>query len=149
MAGNIAHMLHVVSAVIWVTALVATIVGIGMLAKPQPDDDALFAYRQLSRKVVMWIHVAMLLSWITGIWMMFFIYDGFSDTGGHVHIMLLTALIMTVVLIASMAGPSKKYSRAQSGADAREALTGVRKYAMTGLVIGMLTIVVAALGAAW
>jgi uncharacterized membrane protein len=146
MVWNISHMLHVVAAVIWIGALIATIVGVGMLAEPEPDDGELQAYRKLSGKVVMWVHLAMLLSWITGIWMMFFFRDGFGDTGGHVHIMLLTALIMTVILILSMAGPAKKFRLATSNAEARTALAGVRKYAMLGLSIALLTTVVATLG---
>lgn len=146
MIWNIAHMLHVLSAAIWIAALVATVVGVGMLAQPEPDDGALKAYRKLSKQIVMWIHIALIVSWVTGIWMMFFFYDGFGDVDAHVNIMFFSALVMTVVLIASMAGPTRRYSKAASNAATREALTGVRNFAMIGLILGLLTITVAAFG---
>ncbi len=148
MIWNLAHMLHVISATIWIMALVATIVGIGMLAKPEPDDGALQAYGKVAKQVVMWIHIALLVSWITGIWMMFFVYEGFGAAGAHVDTMFLTALIMTVVLIASMAGPAKRFRLATSNAEARIALDGVRKYAMVGLALALLTSAIASFGPA-
>ena len=147
MLWNLTHSLHVLAGVLWVGSLVATIVGIGMLGR-EPDDASMSAYRWLSGKVVMWIHIAMLLSWATGIAMMFFFYGGFGAAGAHVDTMFMTALLMTVVLIGSMAGPAKRFSRAGSNSEARIALDGVRKYAITGLVLALLTVGVASFGGA-
>jgi uncharacterized membrane protein len=89
--------------------------------------------------------------WATGIYMMFFVLSGFGAAGIHVDTMFTIALVMTGLFFYLNHGPFRVFKYAADSRDfetAGQQLQKVRKIVATNLVLGVLTIVIAAWGAA-
>ena len=148
MAFHLSLVVHVLAAVVWVGGLV--LMAFALPAPSGQDTDAQSGVWLVTlRRFSVGVHIAVIASWGTGIWMMFFFYDGFGKAGAHVDIMFLLGLIMTVLFVYDAVGPSRRFRRAVANNDQQEkinALNGFVRLARIGAVIGLLTIAVASYG---
>jgi uncharacterized membrane protein len=86
---------------------------------------------------------------LTGWLLLFGWYGGFGGAGWHVHVMHLTALIMAAVFVALFTGPWKEFRAAMaagSGRAAAGAVDRIRQQVTIILVLGLITVGVAAWG---
>ena len=148
MAFHLSLVVHVLAAVVWVGGLV--LMAFALPAPSGQDTDVQSGVWQVTlRRFSVWVHVAVIASWGTGIWMMFFFYDGFGKAGAHVDLMFLLGLIMTALFVYDAFGPSRRFRRAVASNDQQgkvNALNGFVQLARIGAVIGLLTIAVASYG---
>ncbi len=133
--------LHILCAVVWVGgmffALLVLRPGLSVLTPTQRMDLHAEIFRRFFR--VIW-HV-MPLVLLTGYAMLFGIYAGFANAPWEVHVMHLFGLIMAAVFIAIVFGPYARFRTAPSPAN----VEAIRKLVAVNLVLGLITIIIAAL----
>lgn len=141
MIGNLFQALHVLGAVIWVGgmffALLVLRPSLGVLEPPQ----RLALHMQVFRRFFLIIWHAMPIVLLTGYAMLFARFGGFAGAGPGVHTMHLLGLIMAGVFILIFFGPWAKLR-----AGDKTALESIRKLIMLNLVLGLLTVAIAAWG---
>ncbi len=144
---ELANALHVISSAIWVGGLFFILLTLRGAAAALPDDTATPLWQRVMGRFTNWVWLCIFLSWLTGVWMMFFFYDGFGSV--HVDTMFLTALIMTVVFHIDVIGPQRRLKAAAAGdGAAAAALSRSMLYKWISLVLGILTIAIAYIGTA-
>lgn len=146
---ELANAVHVLSSSIWVGGLFFILLTLRGAAAPLSAETATPLWQRTMGRFTNWVWLCILLSWLTGVWMMFFFYDGFGSV--HVDTMFLTALIMTVIFHIDVIGPQRRLKAAAADADdgaAAAALSRSMLYKWISLVLGILTIAIAYLGTA-
>lgn len=97
-----------------------------------------------------WVSVALLLG--TGLFLIFMVYGGMAGVRGHVHLMLLTGLIMMAIFAHIFFAPYRRMRTAIEREDWPEAvrrLGQIRIFIGINLVIGLVTVVLGTGGRWW
>jgi uncharacterized membrane protein len=132
--------LHVLCAVVWVGGMFFAYVVLrpGLTVLEPPQRIAL--HSQVFRRFFLLVWHVMPLIVLTGFIMIFFVFGGMANVAWPVHVMLLLGLIMSAIFLALFFGPYRTF-RASPGPAPLEA---IRKLIAINLVIGVVTIVIAA-----
>ena len=150
MLWNLFNVLHTLAAVIWVGGMFFAYVALRPAMGGVAPEDALPLWRRTLQTFLRWVLGTVVVLWATGIYMMFFVLSGFGAAGIHVDIMFTTALIMTILFFWLNHGPFRTFKIAADARDfatAGQAIETVRKIVATNLVLGLITVIVAAWGA--
>jgi uncharacterized membrane protein len=141
----IANTLHVLSFVIWVGGMFfahnALRPVVNVLLQP-PQRLALMS--QVLSRFTAWVWLAIILLWITGIWLIL-LYGGMAKVQLSIHIMLLLATIMTIIFLYLYFVPLRSLKQAVANNDLKSAanyLTKIRWIIFTNLSLGLLTIII-------
>jgi uncharacterized membrane protein len=143
------YVLHVLGAVLWVGGMAFAILALRpALAVLEPPQRLALHQGVLSRffRIVWHAMPAVLL---TGWLMLFGWYGGFRNAGWHIHVMHLTAILMAAVFVSIMTGPWRHFRAAMARGDtpaAAAAAENVRQLVLVNLVLGLVTVAVAAWG---
>lgn len=149
MLANILHALHVLFAVLWVGGMAFAILALrpALASLEPPQRLALMA--GVHRRFFLVVWHAMPIVILTGYGLLFGVYGGFRGTGWHVHVMHLTGLVMAGVFLWIALGPWRAMRAALASGDAPAAAAAndrIRKLVSFNLVLGLLTVGVAAWG---
>lgn len=149
MLGKLLYMLHVLGAVLWVGGMGFALLALRpALAAIEPPQRLLVHQGALKRFfLIVWHAMPILL--LTGYGLLFGWYGGFVGAGWHIHAMHLAAIIMAAVFIGIVTGPWREFRAAMARADgtaAAAAMNRVRQLVGVNLVLGLLTVAVAAWG---
>jgi len=149
MLGNLFYALHVLGAVLWVGGMAFAVLvlrpALSVLEPPQRlalHDGALSRFFRI-------VWHAMPVALVTGWLLLFGWYGGFALAGWHIHVMHFTALIMAGVFVALFTGPWRAFRRAMDKGDrtaAAGAVDRIRQLVVMNLVLGLITVAVAAWG---
>jgi len=148
---SVAISLHLLAAIVWVGGMFFAYMALRPAMADVPKEDRLALWRRTLQRFLRWVAIMVVVIWATGIYMMFFVLSGFGAAGIHVDTMFTLALIMTGLFFWLNHGA---FSRFRDAADARDFDTAggiietIRKIVATNLALGLLTVVVAAWGAA-
>jgi uncharacterized membrane protein len=147
--GNLLYALHVLGAVLWVGGMAFALLALRpALAALEPPQRLAVHQGALHRFfLIVWHAMPTLL--LTGWALLFSWYGGFRGAGWHIHLMHFTALIMAGVFVALFTGPWKEFRAAMAAGDGARAATSVdriRQLVAMNLVLGLLTVAVAAWG---
>lgn len=142
--------LHALSAAIWVGGMVFAY----MILRPatgqlEPPPVRLHLWQAVFKKFFLYVWHAVVLLPLTGYLLLFMVYGGFENAGGHIHIMHLTGWLMIAIFIALFFGPYnrfKAYLAAKDYEKASLALGKIRKIIATNTVLGVITVLVGAAG---
>jgi uncharacterized membrane protein len=141
--------IHLLGAVIWVGGVVYTLLvvrpAVAILAPPARLAMGHEALRRFYR--IVWHVMPIVL--LTGYAMLFGVYGGFAAVGWPVHVMHLTGLLMSGLFVAVFFGPFqtlKAAAAAQDPAAGGAAMAKVRQMMVGVLILGLVTVVVAAFG---
>lgn len=151
MLWNLSNALHTLAAVIWVGGMFFAYMALRPSMTGVPRDEALALWQRALQRFLRWVALTVVLLWATGIHMMFFVLSGFGKAGWHVDTMFTLALIMTALFFWLNHGPFRSFKIAAESRDfdtAAQLMQKVRKIVATNLVLGLLTVVIAAWGAA-
>ena len=149
MTANIAYVLHVVFAVLWVGGMAFAILALRpALAVLEPPQRVALMGRVHKRFFLIIWH-AMPIVLLTGYFLLFGHYGGFRGAGWHVHVMHLTGLIMAGIYLTIFFGPWRRMRGALAAGDlpgAAAANDGIRRLVSGNLALGLLTVGIAAWG---
>jgi uncharacterized membrane protein len=149
MLGKLFYVLHVLGAVLWVGgmafALLAMRPALATLEPAQRQAVHAAAFARFIRLV--WHAMPILL--VTGYLLLFGWYGGFVGSAWHIHAMHLLGLVMAGVFLTIALGPWRELRAALAREDrpaAGAAIERMRQLVLGNLVLGLLTVAVAAWG---
>ncbi len=151
MLWNLSNVLHTLAAVVWVGGMFFAYIALRPSMAGVPPEEALPLWRRTLQIFLRWVLGTVVILWATGIYMMFFVLSGFGAAGVHVDTMFTIALVMTGLFFWLNHGPFRTFKIAADSRDfetAGQQLQKVRKIVATNLFLGILTIIIAAWGAA-
>ncbi len=134
--------LHVLCAVVWVGGMAFAYVVLRPSLSVLEPAQRIALHGQIFRRFFLIIWHAMPVIVLTGFIMIFAVFGGMASVAWPVHVMLLLGLVMSAIFLAIFFGPYRTFRTAPGPAP----LDTIRKLIGINLVIGVVTIVVAALG---
>jgi len=149
MLGKLLYILHLLAAVLWVGgmafALLAMRPALATLDPPQRQAVHAAAFARFLRLV--WHAMPILLA--SGYLLLFGWYGGFVGSAWHIHAMHLLGLVMTGFFLTIVTGPWRELRAALAKEDrpaAAAAIERMRQLVTINLILGLLTVAVAAWG---
>ncbi len=143
---NLVLAVHLLAMAAWVGGMAYTL----MVLRPSLavlDPAARRAlHGQTGRRFFLIVWHAMPLSLLTGWAMVLGVYGGFAMLPWPINVMQLLGLIMAVVFLVLFFGPWKQFRGAVGAEAATAATAGMRRLIGINLLLGALTVVVAAFG---
>lgn len=135
--------IHILCAVIWVGGMFfALLVLRPSLAAIEPAQR-MALHEQVFRRFFLIIWHVMPLALITGYAMLGGVYGGFSHADWHINLMQLLGLGMAAIFVMIFFAPWARFRR---GEDRPAQIDTIRRLITLNLVLGLITIAVAALG---
>lgn len=148
--GNLLYVAHLLGAVLWVGGMAFALLCLRPAAHEALEGPQRLALMQgVFRRFFLIVWHAMPIVLLSGWTLLFGWYGGFRGAGPHVHIMHLTGLLMGAIYLSIALGPWKAMRAAMAAGDrpaAAAAMDQIRKLVLANLVLGLVTIVVAAWG---
>lgn len=141
--------LHLLAALIWVGGMFFAHSSLRPTAADvlQPPER-LTLLCGVFKRFFIWVKVSIVVLFATGFWLIS-LMGAQAKLGGHVHAMILTAVIMTVIFGYIYASPFKKLKAAVADKQwpvGAQALGQIRTLMLTNLVLGVITVVIGAGG---
>ena len=137
---------HLLCAVVWVGGMFfAYLVLRPSLFVLEPNQRMLL-HTQIFRRFFKAVWHAMPLSILTGFGMIFGFMGGMEHQTPRVNAMVLLGLIMSAVFLYIFYGPYKRFRRTTDKAGMAEAVDAIRKLVGVNLMVGVVTIVLGAIG---
>jgi len=149
---TIGLIIHSLLAAIWVGGMFFAYVVLRPTLQEWEALDRLKLWRGVFKRFFPWVWMSVLGLLATGYFMIFYGFGGFSDVGGHVHIMHLTGLIMIALFVFLFHVPWMAFKRAVEAEDVAVAaakLATIRKIVAINLALGLLTIAIGSSGRYW
>ncbi len=142
--------LHLLSVIIWVGGMFFAHNALRPVANAllEPPVRLPFMSQVLGRFFV-WVWTAIIVLWVTGLWIIFGFYGGMAKTPLSAHLMLGVATIMTVIFCYIFVIPYSRLREAISlhhFPEAGQHLAVIRKLIATNLLLGIGTTVIATVG---
>jgi uncharacterized membrane protein len=134
--------LHVLSAVAWVGGMLFAYVVLRPSLSVLEPPQRIALHSQVFRRFFLIVWHAMPLIVLTGFIMIFAVFGGMAAVAGPVHVMMLLGLVMSAIFLAIFFGPYRTFRTAPGPAQ----LETIRKLIGLNLILGVVTIVIAALG---
>jgi len=137
--------LHVLGVAAWVGGMAFALLilrpSLSVLEPPQ----RLLVHGEVFRRFfrLVWHVIPIVL--LSGYLLLFVYRGGFAGAAWNVHVMHLTGLAMTAVFVAIVVGPWQAFRAASNAVERIAEAARIRRLVMVNLVLGALTIVVAAL----
>ena len=138
--------LHILGAVIWVGGMFFAILVLRPSLGTVDPAPRIALLGQIFRKFFRYVWHVIPIMIVTGYAMVFGRFGGFRGVGWTVHAMQGLGWIMTFVFLAVVFGPYPKFRAAIQPAKAGQHVETMRRLIAANLVLGLVTIVVAALG---
>lgn len=150
MLGNVAHAVHVLFAVLWVGGMAFALIAVRpSLAAVERPAERLALMAGIHRRFFLVVWHAMPITLVTGYVLLFGHFGGFRGSAWHIHLMHLTALLMSGIYLAIFFGPWKRMRAALAAGDtagATAANEAIGKLVTANLALGLVTVFVAAWG---
>lgn len=145
-------LLHLIAALIWVGGMFFAYVVLRPAAvEALEPPQRLRLWDAVFRRFFSWVWGAVAVLLVSGLYLIY-LYGGIAHVGRHVHIMLFLGLVMMViygyVFFACYVSFSLHVAR-QNWKEAGEILGKIRKLIAVNLSLGLLTVCVAMIGAAY
>ena len=144
MSWNLVLAVHILGATIWVGGLFFSLLVLRPSLAVLEPPMRLALHAQVFRRFFLIVWHAMPLTLLSGYAILFGVYGGFRGANPYVHVMHLLGLVMAAVFVWIFFGPWKVF---RGDAAARPAAVDrIRRAIGINLVLGIVTIVLGALG---
>ncbi len=146
----IAITLHMLSAVVWVGGMFFAYLALRPAALQLEPPQRLTLWSHTFKRFFPWVWACVVLLLGTGYWMIFAVFGGFQESGAYVHLMQVTGIAMVVIFLHVFFAPYRRLNRAVAASDfpaAGKQLAQIRVLIGTNLILGLITVIVAASGA--
>jgi len=132
--------LHLLAAVIWVGSMAFALFILRPSLAVLSSADRLALYKQVFQRLFLWLWCAATAVILTGYAMVFGVYGGYRYVGWNVQLMNLLGLIMAGVFLWTFFFPWYQLR----ATDQASAVASIRRLLFANLVLGIITIAVAA-----
>jgi uncharacterized membrane protein len=138
--------LHIVCAVLWVGGMFfAYVVFRPSLAVLDPPQRLLL-HTQIFRRFFLVVWHAMPLLLLSGFAMAFGVYGGMAGLSWNIQAMMGLGVVMAIIFVALVFGPYARFRRTTDRARMVANIDTIRKLIGINLILGLITVVIAALG---
>ena len=138
--------IHILCIVIWVGGMFFALVVLRPSLSTLDPAPRVAVHSQVFRRFFLVVWHVMLIALITGYAMLFGVYGGFAGANWAIQTMQGLGLIMGAVFLVVYFGPWPRFRAAVSPARAAGAADNIRKLILLNLVLGLVTVVIAAFG---
>jgi uncharacterized membrane protein len=146
---DLARMLHVLGAVVWVGGMFFAYVALRPAAAALLEPaQRLPLWRETFRRFFFWVWLSVAGILASGLWMIA-LFGGFGAVGIHVHAMLAIGVVMMLIFGHVYFSPYRRLARLvqeKSWKPAGEALGQIRRLVAINLTLGLLTLAVGTAG---
>ena len=139
--------LHLLGVVVWVGGMAFALLILRPSLVVLEPVQRLDLHAQVFRRFFRLVWHTMPLVLLSGYAMLFGYFGGFAGANWGVHVMHLTGLVMAGIFVWIIIGPWKAFRAAGPTGDRAAPLAQIRRLIATNLLLGAVTIVVAAIGA--
>lgn len=148
---KIAVFFHLLGVVVWVGGMFFAYLALRpAAARLLEPPQRLALWQDTLRRFFNWVWLAVVLVLASGLWMLFQI-GGLGGAPAHVYVMLLLGLVMMAIFVHVFFVPFRRLTTHVGAKDwkaAGAALNEIRQRVALNLVLGLLTIAIATVGAA-
>jgi uncharacterized membrane protein len=137
---------HLIGVAVWIGGMAFAILVLRPALRVLEPPQRLALHAQVFRRFFLVVWHAMPLVLLSGYAMLFGIYGGFGGADWSVHVMHGLGLLMATVFVVLFFGPWGDFRREASASAKAAAVARIRLLVTINLVVGVLTIAVAALG---
>lgn len=137
--------IHILAIVLWIGGMFFVVAVLRPSLTALEPAQRVALHNRVFRRFFLYVWHAMPIALITGYGMVFGLWGGFSKLPWNVNAMQALGLIMAALFIFVVMGPYRRFRAAVSTARAAEAAERIRKLIVVNLVLGAITIVLAAL----
>ncbi|SFU35938.1 CopD family protein [Halomonas korlensis] len=146
----IALTLHLLAALIWVGGMFfAWLILRPVAATLLEPPTRLTLWLGVFRRFFPWVWGTILILLVSGFWMLFGVFGGMAGAGWHVHLMLVTGLVMMAIFLHIWFAPYSRLGRAvgkEDWAAGAKQLGQIRQLIGLNLILGLVTVAVASGG---
>jgi uncharacterized membrane protein len=138
--------LHVLCAVLWVGGMFFAYVVLRPSLSVLEPPQRLLLHTQIFRRFFLVVWHVMPLVLLSGFAILFGFYGGMAGVAWTVHAMMGLGVLMAIIFLALFFGPSARFRRTTDRARMVANIDTVRKLIGLNLILGLITVVIAALG---
>jgi uncharacterized membrane protein len=138
--------LHILCAVLWVGGMFFAYVVLRPSLSVLEPPQRLLLHTQIFRRFFLVVWHVMPLLLLSGFAILFGFYGGMAGVGWNVHAMMGLGVLMAIIFLALVFGPYARFRRTTDRARMVANIDTVRKLIGLNLVLGLITVVIAALG---
>lgn len=142
--------LHILAAVIWVGGMFFAYLVLRPVAGRQLEPAArLPLWTAVFTRFFAWIWLAIVVLLVSGFWMISAVLGGMARAGMHVHLMMALGIVMMLIFLHVFFAPFRRLKQAvqrQDWAQGARRLNQIRILIGINLILGLLTVCVAAAG---
>jgi uncharacterized membrane protein len=136
---------HVLCAVIWVGGMFFAYLVLRPSLSVLEPLQRIALHTQVFRRFFLVVWHAMPLILLSGFTMLFVFDGGAADAAWNINAMMLIGLVMSAVFVLIIFGPYARFRRTTDRATAVASIDRIRKLIGANLVLGIITVVVAAM----
>jgi len=136
---------HVLCAVIWVGGMFFAYLILRPSLSVLDPPQRMLLHTQIFRRFFLIVWHVMPLLLLTGVAMLFGLYGGMANVPWNVNAMMAVGIVMAVVFVVLVFGPYARFRRTTDRTRMASNLDAVRKLIGLNLVLGLITVVLAAL----
>ena len=136
---------HVLCAVIWVGGMFFAYLILRPSLSVLDPPQRMLLHTQIFRRFFLVVWHVMPLLLLTGVAMLFGLYGGMANVPWNVNAMMAVGIVMAVVFVVLVFGPYARFRRTTDRTRMASNLDAVRKLIGLNLVLGLITVVLAAL----
>jgi len=137
----VAIALHVVAAVVWVGGLFFAYVVLRPSAGSLEPPQRLQLWAGVFKRFFPWVWMAIIILLVSGYWLIFGWYDGFSDLPAHVHVMHLLGWVMSLLFVYLYYKVYPEFVtgvKTEKWSEAGAAMNRMRHIVLVNLILGMI-----------
>lgn len=146
----IAIALHVLSAVVWVGGMFFAYLALRPSIREHTSLARAHLWAAVFRRFFPWVWIAILLLLATGFYMLFSAFGGFKHLPAFVNLMLALGILMMLLFAHVFFAPYRRLRHSvevNDEAAAARAMKQIRIMMLTNLILGLLVITMAVMGA--
>lgn len=138
--------LHILCAVLWVGGMFFAYVVLRPSLSVLEPPQRLLLHTQIFRRFFLVVWHVMPLLLLSGFAILFGFYGGMAGVTWNVHAMMGLGVLMAIIFLALFFGPYARFRRTTDRARMVANIDTVRKLIGLNLILGLITVVIAALG---
>ncbi len=138
--------LHILCAVLWVGGMFFAYVVLRPSLSVLEPPQRLLLHTQIFRRFFLVVWHVMPLLLLSGFAILFGFYGGMAGVRWNVHAMMGLGVVMAIIFLALVFGPYARFRRTTDRARMVANIDTVRKLIGVNLILGVITVVIAALG---
>jgi len=140
----IAIALHVVAAVVWVGGLFFAYVVLRPTTGTLEPPIRLTLWAGVFKRFFPWVWMSIIILMVSGYWLIFGWFKGFTSSPGHVHVMHLLGWVMTllfVYLYYKLYPAFRDAVQHENWPDAGAAMNRIRQIVLVNLILGIVLLI--------